>query len=143
MRNWLMAMVTAVFAIPAAAADTNDPSSYLCVPDYATGFRLDRSGRWEPGQFGVRGKQFILGKRNERWFWTEVGPPDAKSEPCDGFSEYGFAECKYSEGDVLFNRKTLRFQLVRRYGYVTSDLATDKEAQNAPPYIMIGKCSAQ
>jgi hypothetical protein len=142
MRKLLMAFAVAVVAAPALAADTNDASSYVCVPDYATGFRLDRSGKWEPGQFSVRGKQFLLGKRSERWFWTEVGPLDARPESCDTFTD-GFAECKYSEGDVLFNRKTLRFQLVRRYGYVTSDVATDKEINNAPPYIMIGKCSAQ
>lgn len=142
MRKFLMAFAIAVVAAPAVAADTNDPSSYVCVADSAIGFRLDRSGKWEPSQFSVKGKQFLLGKRNERWFWMEVGPPNAKQEPCDAFTDYGFAECKYSEGQVMFNRKTLRFQLVRPYGYVTSDVATDKE-MNAPPYYIIGRCTAQ
>jgi len=142
MRKLLIAFAITVIATPALAAEANDPGSYICVPDYATGFRLDRSGKWEPSQFSVQGKKFLLGKKNDRWFWSAVGPQDVKQESCDGFTEYGFAECKYSEGDVLFNRKTLRFQLLRRYGYVTSDVATDKE-MNAPPYVMIGKCSAQ
>jgi hypothetical protein len=142
MRKLLMAYAIAIIAIPAIAADTNDPSSYVCVPDYATGFRLDRSGKWEPSQFSVQGKKFLLARKDARWFWTAVGPTDAKPEPCGTFTDYGFTECKDSEGEVLFNRKTLRFQLVRPYGYVTSDVATDKE-MNAPPYYIIGRCAAQ
>ena len=142
MRKLLIALAAALVAAPAVGADTSDPGSYVCLSEHAIGFRLGRDGKWEPSQFSVKGKQFLLGKKNERWFWSEVGPPDVKQESCGAFTDYGFAECKYSEGEVLFNRKTLRFQLVRPYGYVTSDVATDKE-MNAPPYFIIGKCSAQ
>ena len=137
-----MTVAIAAVALPAVAADANDSGSYVCVPDYATGFRLDRSGKWEPSQFSVQGKKFLLAKKSERWFWSEAGPVAYKPEPCDAFDDRGFAECKYSEGDVLFNRKTLRFQLVRHYGYVTSDVATDKD-MSAPPYYIIGRCSVQ
>jgi len=142
MRKLLIALAAAVVVVPAFAADTSDPGSYVCLSEHAIGFRLGRDGKWAPSQFSAQGKKYLLEKKGARWLWTEVGPPDARPESCDAFTD-GFAECKYSEGDVLFNRKTLRFQLVRRYGYVTSDVATDKESNNAPPYMMIGKCSAQ
>lgn len=142
MRKLLMAFAVAVIASPAIAADAGESDSYVCLPDHATGFRLDRSGKWEPSQLSVQGRKFLLGKKNDRWFWSVAGVQDPKQEPCDAFTEYGFTECKYSEGWVMFNSKTLRFQLVRPYGYVTSDLATDKDMK-APPYYIIGRCSVQ
>ena len=142
MRKLLIALAAALVAAPAFAADAGDPGSYACVPENAIGFRLGKDGKWAPSQFSVQGKKYQLEKKGARWFWWETGPADPKQEPCDAFTDYGFTECKYSEGWVMFNRKTLRFQLVRPYGYVTSDLATDKE-MNAPPYYIIGKCAAQ
>lgn len=144
MRELLVALLIAAVAMPAVAADANDATSFACVPDFATGFRLSRDGKWAPSQFSVLGKKYLLEKRGARWYWSEVGlPPDSKQESCEAFNEYGFTDCRNAEGNMTFNRRTLRFQLVRPYGYVTSDLATDKEITNAPPYFIIGKCFVQ
>lgn len=143
-RNLCVGITAAFVAIcPVFAADTKDPTSFLCVPDYATGYGIGRSGKWEPVQFSVQGKKYLLKKIDERWFWAESGrESDAQRTPCEAFNDLGFTVCKPPEDQVMFNRKTLRFQIVHFYGYVTSDIAMDKEPAS-PPYYLIGKCSAQ
>jgi hypothetical protein len=130
------------------ATQTSVATSYLCIPDYATGFSLS-NGEWQPTQFKVEGKKYLLANRNGRWFWTGF---DAESDDttlavrearhgCSSFTKYGFIDCRDWSAAVTFNRKSLRFVEVEPHGYVVSDVAVDTEQPHSTPHMEIGRCS--
>jgi hypothetical protein len=117
-------------------------TGFICVPDYATGFAVGRSGKWEPTQFNVKGKRYLLRARDTRWYWTEFGEePQERIDECTSFNDEGFSTCENRVEKVLFNRKTLRFQVVSAYGYVVADIAMDKGSFSMTPFYEIGTCS--
>lgn len=115
--------------------------SYLCLPDYATGFSLEKSGEWKPSEFNVKDKKYLLRFKSGIWYWTEFGQePNPHIDSCSVPNKLGFLECKNREDEVMFNNRTLRFQVVRPYGYVVADFKLDKEMPTTP-YYEIGRCS--
>ena len=134
----LVAMLWAVL-LPQVSVP-KEVTGFICIPDYATGFSPDRSGKWEPTQFDVKGKRYLLRVKESRWYWTRFGEePVERIDLCTSFNEAGFSECKNREDPVMFNRKKLRFQVVHPYGYVVSDTAMDKKP--ITPFYEIGTCS--
>lgn len=141
MRKLLLFVVFLGMPLVGSAAETERVSGFVCIPDYATGYSIGRSNKWEPTQFDVKGKRYLLRNKGGSWFWTEFGEePHNKIDLCSAFSEHGFTECKNRGDQVLFNRNTLRFQVVHPYGYVVDDAALDKQRRVAPFYA-IGTCS--
>jgi hypothetical protein len=137
----LLVTAALISAALAQAADTSAADSFICIPDYATGYAIGSNGKWEPTQFNVTKDRYLLRAKDGQWYWTEFGKEPSKSlDLCTGFSENGFLSCKKSENEVLFNRKTLRFQIIHPYGYVVADTSVFKD-DPLTPYYMIGKCS--
>jgi hypothetical protein len=128
-----------VFAINVRSEDAVNPKSYLCIPDFITGFSVEK-GQWKPTQFSVNGKKYMLHTKKGNWYWNEFGQdPDPHIDSCTGPTKIGFQECKNGEVEVVFNNQTLRFQVVHPYGYVVADLKLDKNP--ITPYYEIGRCS--
>lgn len=115
-----------------------EPTSYLCIPDYATGFS-HKSGEWRPVNFNVDGQKYVVVRRERGWFWVDFGEePASWEDPCEGFDDYGFLRCKVDlTTNVVFNRKTMRYQAVMHIGYVVADTTLTGNT----PYIEIGRCT--
>jgi hypothetical protein len=129
-----------LLAIDGQSEEPNNPKGYLCIPDYATGFSVEKSGEWRPTQFSVNGKKYMLHTKNGNWYWNKFGEePDPHIDSCTSPTKLGFQECKNGEEEIVFNNKTLRFQVVHPYGYVVADIKMDKHP--ITPYYEIGKCS--
>ena len=113
-------------AAPVAGTPTDRPASFLCVADHSIGYALGSSGQWKPATFDVKKRKYVLKKSGMRWYWTESGEKaDGSLDVCGEFNEMGFIKCDHSEVQVLFNRKSLRFQVVDPYGYVVADTALE------------------
>jgi hypothetical protein len=141
MRKLLLFVILIGMPLVGSTAESDGVRGFVCIPDYATGYSIGLSNKWEPTQFNVKGKRYLLRNRSGSWFWTEFGEePHKKIDLCSAFNEEGFTECKNREDQVLFNRNTLRFQVVLPYGYVVSDTAIDKQHRSTP-YYEIGTCS--
>jgi hypothetical protein len=136
-------LATAILLAPMtlSASEPNRQVGFLCVPDHATGYAQKGTGNWEPVQFDIKNRRHLFRIKDERWYWTEFGgEPDEPFDLCTPPNEHGFSECKNREDAVLFNRNTLRYQIVRAYGYVVADLDVEKESPMTPLY-EIGRCS--
>lgn len=119
-----------------------EAGGFICVPDYSTGFARSRDGKWEPARFNVEGKRYLFRVQDGRWFWTDFGEePEESIDACTAIDAKGFSECKNREDEVVFNRNTLRFQVVYPYGYVVSDADKNMGGLNLTPHIEIGRCS--
>ena|SRR2546428_7464817 len=140
MRKLLLFVVFLGVPLVGSTAESERASGFVCIPDYATGYSIGRSNKWRPIQFDVKGKRYLLRNRSGSWFWTEFGEEPHNKDLCSAFNERGFTECKNREDEVLFNRNTLRFQVVRSHGYVVDDAAIDKQDPSTPFY-EIGTCS--
>lgn len=143
MRKFLLVVIFLGVPLIGQAAENERVSEFVCIPDFSTGYSIGRSEKWEPKQFNVKKTRYILRKRGVDWFWTEFGKePRSKIDLCSPFNEQGFTECKKGEIQVLFNRNTLRFQVIDPYGYVVSDASLDKEEPHITPFYEIGTCSS-
>jgi hypothetical protein len=148
MNERIVVLIGALLVTPGQPAQQNVTSSYLCIPDYSTGFS-NSSGRWTPTQFTVEGKKYLLANRRGRWVWSEFGQQQdsvmtalaAKLNTCDTFSSNGFLNCEFWFEEVRFNRETLRFQVVEPNGYVVAKAALDDSGKSGTPFIQIGTCS--
>jgi hypothetical protein len=133
-------IVLSFASVSMASADTNDVKGFLCIPDYSTGYSINNSKKWEPTRFYTEGMKYFLREKNGSWYWTDFGEePDPYIDLCENFNDRGFTSCKNREDEVLFNRNTLRFQVVRPYGYVVADFEMDKHPST--PFYKIGTCS--
>jgi hypothetical protein len=129
-----------IFLLYAQSVDAQE--SFICIPNHSTGYILKNTGNWEPTQFSVKEKKYILTKHKDKWYWNEFGKSDYISQnECAEFNERGFMDCKHFEDDILFNRNTLRFQAVHPYGYVLADKEVEKE-HPITPFYEIGTCSS-
>src|SRR5437899_1960784 len=118
MRERVAVLIAALLILPGTAAQPTLATSFLCIPDYSTGFSKS-SGEWKPAQFTVEGLKYLLVNRHGHWFWTRFGlEEDSASDVmavrhygCGPFDSYGFIKCRYWGDDAFFNRQTLRFQI--------------------------------
>ncbi len=123
------------------SAEKNEADAFICIPDYSTGYTIGKSNKWMQVEFNVEGMKYILKKKNGSWFWSDFGEkPHTIIDLCEPFNKKGFTSCKTREDEVLFNRNTLRFQIIRPYGYVVADFGADKDYASTPFY-KIGTCS--
>jgi hypothetical protein len=151
--GYLSLAIVASLPVPAGA---QQPTQYICVPDYAIGFAVKANGTWEPTTFTTPEKYIIRrlkpGERTIYWTTGEVMPTWVVSQIGDNIA---LAACKdmgpSSMGtleselvcrgvvDVSFSSKTLRFELVRTGNYVRP---ANPESSGDNPAMSIGKCSA-
>lgn len=122
-----------------------EPKVYMCIPDYSTGFAMEK-GKWKPATFSVEGLKYIL-KKNEKseWQWSKFGEgqPVADISHCsDGFTVNGYMGCTLGANEISFNRQSLRFSNHYMIGYILSNdkIGTKREGFNVPS-IIIGTCS--
>jgi hypothetical protein len=113
---------------------------YLCVSDKATGFKRDeRTNAWETTRFKVEGEKFLLTKKAGAWSWSEFGLNQTVAQ-CSAMNDYGYLNCSSSLGEVSFNSRNLRFEVMFRGGYV-SERVTTLPGPPDTPAITIGTCS--
>lgn len=139
MRRLFFAAVLAVFGHAAASAD-----SYVCIPEKSTGFTFNKGNRqWDMARFAVEGKKYSVKNEKGSWQWLESEDSDRSPVRCSDFNNYDSLSCT-GFYEIVFNRKSLRFQKIYGEGYVTSPetIGTDKEGA-ATPYLEIGTCSVQ
>ena len=116
----------------------------LCIPDYQTGYRFDKDqGKWLPQAFND-GNKYILWRKDGQLVWSVFGKPATTDPVCAEFGMYGFSQCDSVAGNVILNRKKMRFQIIYEWGYVQGGGVSPKlfpvEGTDAP-YIEIGTCS--
>jgi hypothetical protein len=133
-------LLTAIISVPLAGQAPESSRSYLCIPDYSVGYAVGKNGRWVPTNFDVDGKRYLLRQREGKWWWTDFGEEPQPQNACGTFNAHGFIDCHNFEVEVRFNAKSLRFQAVHPYGFVTSDVSLDSKSP-ITPYYEIGKCS--
>jgi hypothetical protein len=107
--------------------------AYLCLPKNATGFSyLQNSKSWEISTFNVSDNKYLLKNKSGKWFWDKFGRDFPNS--CNEFNQR--ITCNLFVGEVIFDKKTLRY--IRTYvtGYVDGVTNNDNT-----PLIEIGTCS--
>jgi hypothetical protein len=136
-RSLFIAAVLAVLGHAAVAAD-----AYICVPEKSTGFTFNKANRqWDVARFAVEGKKYFLKSDKGSWQWLESGDSGRSPVRCGEFNNYDSLSCT-GLYEIVFNRKSLRFQKIYGDGYVGNPeaIGTDKEGA-ATPYLEIGACS--
>lgn len=122
----------------------DEETSFLCSAQLAVGFKMNSSGQWDNATFNVDGHKYILKPQKGTWYWQVVGDLYTKPLQCTS-SVNGFLQCEGSFGEeTLFNKNTLRFQLISKVGYVKSDLFDENrlnEKSAYTPFYEIGTCS--
>ena len=129
----------AAFGHAAIAAD-----SYVCIPEKSTGFTFNKAARqWDVARFGVERKKYFVKNDKGSWRWLESEDSDRSPVTCNDFNPYDSMSCT-GFYEIVFNRKSLRFQKIYGEGYVSNPEAvgTDKEGA-ATPYFEIGTCSVR
>jgi hypothetical protein len=111
--------------------------TFLCVAERSAGFSFnDKSKKWEYARFDVEGRKYIVKQVGARWTWAEFGrefPAD-----CGAFPPSGIIKCQDTLKDVIFNSKTLRYQMFYAHGYAIPSSGVEG---SDTPYIEIGVCS--
>ncbi len=132
-----------LFTIPLWAAD-----SYLCITEYATGFKFNSDTmQWRVARLKV-GQKYIIKKSNQKkykWEVSEHGKKYLNNVPLsycsNNFNENGFLTCEYLFNFTM-NKTSLRFKIYEPVGYVLHKDIIGKalEGMNEPS-MQIGKCS--
>ena len=108
--------------------------TYLCIPSSATGFSFtQKTNRWEETSFNIKEKKFLLKKKTGQWQWSNFG--ETAEYMCKESGQTSI-NCNEFFGEVIFNKKTLRFLKTYLPGYVDG-----VESNADTPHMMIGKCS--
>jgi len=107
--------------------------TYLCIPKSATGYSYEKvTNNWEMSSFNVGNEKYLLKKKSNTWSWEKFGESNS------------FSSCKEMNsritcslvGDVIFDKKTLRYLRTYIAGYVDG-----VNNNNNTPLIEIGTCS--
>ena len=120
-----------------------DPGpEYLCTHNDAIGFVL-KEEKWTPGILTFRDNHDLIIRKNDDFQWAMVIANNDAAAPCVGnFDEEGFFSCSLEGVEFHFNKKSLRFQVYLRDGYVMGD---DEFIRNNPalhPSLAIGTCTS-
>ena len=124
---------------------------YLCVADKSTGFNFDEIlNEWIQTNFNVKGIRYIITRINSKncdslcilpfkpkYEVKQVGFPFSQCWSELGFNNEGFAYFECVAGELKFSKKTGRYLLTHREGYISGDEGDGLFA----PHIEIGKCS--
>jgi hypothetical protein len=136
-RRLFIAAVIAAVSHAAVAAE-----AYVCVPEKSTGFTFNKTTRqWDMARFDVDGKKYFVRNGKGGWQWLESEDSDRSPVKCSDVNNYNSVTCT-GFYEIVFNRKSLRFQKVYAEGYVTNPetIGTDQEGA-ATPYLEIGTCA--
>jgi hypothetical protein len=115
----------------------------LCILEKATGFSNERgTNNWTPTNFKVENERYLLIKKSKtNYDIKKFG--ESESHSCGSADERGFLGCDTILGQLRANIKTMRIQITHPYGYVISDLNSERKNEfRLTPYIAIGKCSS-
>jgi hypothetical protein len=118
------------FNVTAHAAGT----SYLCIPDMATGFKLE-NGKWDFARFDVSKDKYLVQQEFEAESYkvVEIGSANPNHTGCL------FSGSTMVCGDLymgfIFNSDVLRYQRTYGFGYVNGDSVDNT------PLVEIGRCS--
>ncbi len=135
MRNLI---ATALLLLSSAANAAETTQAYLCIPEYATGFSFNKvAKRWQPSNFDLAGKKYLVKKTAKGWSWANFAYPDVADE-CGNFNKSGVLVCDAFPEEVWFNRTNGRFQVFYFVGYV-GNLLGEEGGDN--PNIAIGTCA--
>ena len=124
---------------------------YLCVADKSTGFNFDETSKeWIQTDFNVMGIRYIITRKisknsdclanlpfKPKYELKQVGFPFSQCWSRWGFNDEGFAYFECVGGELKFNKKTGRYLLTQREGYISGDEGDGLFA----PHIEIGTCS--
>lgn len=126
----LIPLLVTLLSINAFAQD------YLCIPTGASGFTFNSvSKKWENTFFRLGDEKNILKKVANGYQWRDFGR--STGPLCsDGFNEYGYLHCNVYFGNLVINKKTLRYVETYMSGYTDG---VDKNENT--PNIKIGTCS--
>jgi hypothetical protein len=156
----LFALLLLLSFNPIAMAEGDDsPTSYVCTPDFSTGF-AKKEGEWRPVRFDISDKKYILRRLNESekkawkhfeskkdvsWVWLKSGEKTSWHTCKNEATESGRILCPYEFLDLVVNIKSLTFQIYRKgdYVYWIHPDDPDYEDLTAETYIEIGKCTAK
>ena len=143
--------VVALCAMISAAAAVDEPSSYLCAPDMATGFIFDKTtGQWHGANFRATQKYVVSRSKTAKSEWEvkEVGSPLPQAF-CISNPKWNPQAllCEGPTANFWMDRKNLRYLNVYPHGWwdVGQDVGVEhlfgvREGDDTP-YIEIGKCT--
>ena len=99
---------------------------YLCVANKATGFSFNKASKsWVQTCFNVDSQKYILtkSKTNKKYVleFTQIGlkVPMCWSAGFNDNIDFAYFECL--GGELKFNKKTGRYLLTQREGYISGD----------------------
>jgi len=108
--------------------------AYLCLPKSATGFSyVQNSSSWEITTFNISDNKYLLKNKSGKWSWDKFGSNFPKS--CIDLNQK--IMCNLLVGEVIFDKKTLRYLRTYIPGYVDGIANNDNT-----PLIEIGTCSS-
>jgi hypothetical protein len=115
-------------------------ADYLCVPDYSVGFVYDRqTQRWTPNKFPVEGRRYVLSEKGGQWTWSQWG--NRYRQKCGDFDQYEQIHCEDSVESIVFNKATLRYQLLYAVDSTVRPRSDHDSYAYDTPYIEIGACA--
>ncbi len=108
---------------------------YLCIPSSAAGFAYNASSKkWERSFFKIDNEKKILKKTQNGYEWRDFG--SSSGSTCPDFNQFNYLHCKIFLGDLVLNRKTLRFIETYMSGYHDG-----VENNSNTPLMQIGTCT--
>ena len=144
MKTYTIILLLAV--LPALA----NAESYICVEEYATGFRFDAAKKiWEQSHLSPNLKYLVKPNTDQslkgQWIVSEIGQSVPVAWSKHDFISTGALRFEGSFGEFAMNKKSLRFVKTYIFGYWTDAIPGEQdgtfvEGKNTP-YIGIGKCS--
>lgn len=145
MRALILGIVLAVMPLVGHGEDSKRAAdAYLCVPDFATGFKYDEKARkWVTASFEIRGDKYLFKKAASGiWTWSKFGA-NASSVQCED-NDYArnriWIRCRSHFDTAIFSFRALRFQRDTLGGYVHGHGPSDANKPDTP-YIEIGTCA--
>jgi len=113
---------------------TSAQDAYLCIPKSATGYSyIQVTNSWEMTSFSVGNDKYLLKNKSKSWNWDRFGESNSFSTCKEIGSQIS---CARLGGDVIFDKKTLRYLRTYIAGYVDG-----VNNNNNTPLIEIGTCS--
>jgi hypothetical protein len=146
-KNTVVAAMLLAAVLATRQAQANEPTSYVCVVDQATGFKF-QGNQWQMANFIPEKFVFKWGRvkpeGKEAWLLRGLGE-EFVSAVChdyvlgweDNRTRGELIQCDGRWITARMRKNTLRLLIAYTAGFVSGEDATDGNT----PYIAIGKCS--